>query len=431
MSVSRPADERRFHFPTEILSRVGISLLLAALLWGWVTTQRDPTLTRTINGVPIVAPTLPEPLQIGGELGAVNLQLEGPRSAIDAISRTDLEPTLDMSQIDGPGDYTAPVVVSLPPAVRAQRIDPPRLSIVVDETATRSMPLQVRPVAPDDGTRRIGAITPDVSEVTVSGPRRLVDQVARVVLPIDIGDRTSDFTGQFTTVALNADGQPIPEVDIRPRRVLASVAVSAKGRAVPVLIQIVGSPAPGYEVGDDVVNPPTALLDGPEDVLGDLVSVLTEPINVQGAVEPVSVRVGLEGLPPGVRVIEPPDGRFTVVIQVRQRGVTQTLPDQPVVATDLAPGLETTIDPPAVGVVIFAAEDTLATLRTGQVVVSVSAAGLAPGTYQLPLSVAVPPEVQWIRTQPGFVRVTVHASTGATPAAVGATPLPEPPREIP
>ena len=53
---------------------------------------------------------------------------------------------------------------------------------------------------------------PEVSEVTVSGPKRLVDNVARVVLPVDIGDRTDDFTADFVPVALDAAGQPIPEV---------------------------------------------------------------------------------------------------------------------------------------------------------------------------------------------------------------------------
>jgi len=52
-----------------------------------------------------------------------------------------------------------------------------------------------------------------------------------------------------------------------------------------------------------------------------------------------------------------------VVVQIRQRGVTQSLPDQPVTVTGLAPGLDAVVDPATVEVVISAPEATLATLR--------------------------------------------------------------------
>ena len=105
------------------------------------------------------------------------------------------------------------------------------------------MHLDVVPAQIDDPTRRVGEIVPEVSEVTVSGPKRLVDNVARVVLPVDIGDRSDDFTADFVPVALDAAGQPIPEVAILPSRVTTAVKVDQRGRSVPVLVQTVGSPA--------------------------------------------------------------------------------------------------------------------------------------------------------------------------------------------
>lgn len=410
-------------FPVAMLPRLGISLLLALLLWGWVTTQRDPTEAREFSSVPIIVPTLPEPFQIAGDLGAVSLTIEGPRSSIDSITRADLRPTLDLTEVSGPGSYTVPITVPLPAPVRIDQIDPQRLAIVVDETASRTIPLTVQVVPPEDASRRPGAVRPEYSEVTVSGPRRLVDEVAQVVLPIEIGERANDFTGQFTPAALDAEGQPIPEVDIRPRRIIADVEVVARGRNVPVLIQTIGNPAPGYEAVDRVVTPPTVLLDGPDALLDDIVSVVTEPVSVEGAMAPVSARVGLAGLPEGVNVVEPADGQVSVVVQVRQRGVTQTLNNQPVTVTDVGAGLAAQVRPAEIAVVIFAGEDTLTTLRAGSVRASVSADGLGPGSYQLPLSVSVPAGVQWIRTEPDVVQVVVSR------AGEVATPVPD--REMP
>jgi YbbR domain-containing protein len=406
-------------FPAAVLPRLGISLLLALLLWGWVTTQRDPTVARDFAGVPIAAPALPDRLQIAGDLGAVSITVEGPRSAVDALGRADIRPELVLEDVSGPGSYTLPITVPLPAPVRIDDLEPSSLAVVVDETTSRTIPLDLRADPPADGSRRLGEIRPEYSEVTVSGPRRLVDEVARVVLPIEIGDRTDDFTGQFSPLAVDAEGQPIPEVDIRPRRIIADVEVVARGRSVPVLVQTVGNPAPGYETVDRVVTPQTVLLDGPEAVLTDLVSVLTEPVSVDGADEPVSARVGLAGLPAGVRVVEPADGLVTAVVQVRQRGITQTLEAQPVMVTDVESGLTARVQPERIAVVISAGEDTLAMLRAGAVRPSVSAAGLGPGTYELPIAVAVPSGVQWIRADPEVVQVilsrTVQVATPVGP----------------
>jgi YbbR domain-containing protein len=427
---TRPTEPGRSRIPVDAVTRLFISLLIALLLWGWVTTQRNPTQSRTIAEVPIAAPQLPDAdLQIGGELGTVTLQLEGPQSVVEGIVRTDLEPMLDLSGVSAPGEHTVPVVVSLPPAVRIDRIDPPRLSIVVDERAVRTVPLEVEREEPDDGTRRFGEITPVVSEVTVEGPRRLVDQVERVVLPVEMGERTADFTAQLAPVALAAGDQPIPEVEVRPRRVLTTVEVEARGRSVPVLIQTVGSPAPGYELGDDAVDPGSVLIDGPPEVLASMVSVLTEPVSVDGATASISTRVALTGLPMEVGVVEPADGQVTVVIQVRQRGVTQSLAEQPVLVTGVGPGLEAIVQPRAVSVVVVAAEDALATLRAGDVTPRASVDGLTAGIHQVPLTVAVPSGVQWIRAEPAAVRVTLRPVAPTPPAE--ATPEEGERREMP
>ena len=146
-------------------------------------------------------------LAIAGELPSVTVEVIAPRSVVDRLSRSGLRPSLDVSEVTGPGNYQAAVVVELPAAARIDFITPPRVALVVDETASRTMHLEVVPTPIDDPTRRIGEIVPAVSEVTVSGPKRLVDNVAQVVLPVDIGDRTDDFTADFVPMALDAAGQ--------------------------------------------------------------------------------------------------------------------------------------------------------------------------------------------------------------------------------
>jgi YbbR domain-containing protein len=389
-------------------------LALAFLLWAWVTTQRDPPDTRIYADLTMQEPTLPEPLQIAGELPTVTIEVTGPTSVLDRISRAGLRPSLDVSDVTGPGNYQAAVRVELPAAARANTITPARVALVVDETATRTVHLDIALPQIDDPTRRVGEVVPEVSEVTVSGPKRLVDNVAQVVLPIDIGDRTDDFTVDFVPQALDPAGQPIPEVAVLPSRVTTAVEVDRRGRSVPVLVQTVGNPAQGYEVVGTVANPATVLLDGPDEVLADILSVVSAPVDIEGARETVNARTGLQELPEGVRVVTPVDASVVAVVQIRPRGVTQLLSDLPLMVTNVPEGFSASVEPETIGVVVFASEETMANLGGGDIAAVVSAAGLGAGRHQLRPNVTIPPEVQWLRTEPETVVVNLEP-TGPLP----------------
>jgi YbbR domain-containing protein len=398
------------------------SLALAFLLWAWVTTQRDPPETRIFNDLTLQEPTLPEPLQIAGELPPVAVEVVGPRSVVDRLSRAGLRPALDVSDVTGPGNYQIRVDVDVPAAAHINSITPARVPLVVDETATRTLHLDVAPLPSDDPTRRIGEVVPEVSEVTVSGPKRLVDNVDRAVLRVDIGDRTADFTSNFRPQALDPAGQPIPEVTVLPARVMTSVEVVQRGRSVPVLVQTAGNPAQGFEVIGSVANPAAVLLDGPDAVLADILSVVTAPVDIEAATETVSTRTTLQDLPEGVRVVNPVDGSVVAVVQIRPRGVTQVLPNLPVRITDVPAGFTAAVEPETIGVAVFASEETMSRLTGSEISVAVSAEGLGAGAHQLRPSVTVPPEVQWLRTDPRNVVVTLRPETAPASSSV-ATPF--------
>src|SRR5262245_66677623 len=87
----------------DAIFRAVASLALAFLLWAWVTTQRDPVEARVFADLTLQQPSLPEPLQITGELPAVTIEVAGPRSVMDRVSRAGLRPALDVSDVHGPG----------------------------------------------------------------------------------------------------------------------------------------------------------------------------------------------------------------------------------------------------------------------------------------------------------------------------------------
>lgn len=404
------------------LLRLVTSLILALLLWGWVTSVQDPEETETYSGIPISEGVLPTGYDIVTSLPSASVDLIGPRSVLADIDQSDVKLQLRTDDIDGPGTYQLRIELEEPGTVRTYEVRPSEIAVNVEETMTRSFALDYRVSdTPQNDTRRVGDLQPDVSEVSVSGARSLVERVVTVILPIDIGTRTEDFRATFEPRALDLEGNEIREVAIEPRSVSVLVPVSARGKSVAVITQVVGEPAEGYEVVDRTVNPPVILVDGPLGTLETLISVSTGPVDITGATGDVTRRVQIDALPPELRVLQPSAREVDVVVQIRQRGIQQPLPSQRVEVVGVAPGLTVTVSPPELALVVVASEEEISALQGGDIRLQVDVSGLGPGTYERTPHVALPPNVEWIRTEPSQVTVTL------SPATPAASPDAEPP----
>ncbi|HET8521834.1 MAG TPA: CdaR family protein [Thermomicrobiales bacterium] len=395
------------------------SLVLALLLWGWVTTSQDPERTKSFGNITIQAEQLNGDLEVSmSSLPTALVTLRGPQSVVDDVVANQITAHLNLSNIHDPGTYTVPVNVSVPDGIWSHSVIPNQLSIEVERTMTKQFHLDVQLQGTGSNPSRQVHVEPkNASEVTLRGPESDVKRVDKVVLRVDATNQTRSYTAEFTPVAIDSTGQEIPEVAIAPSTVTATVDISARGKSVAVITQLVGDPAQGYEVVDRQVIPSTVLVDGPQDSLNDLIAIQTEPIDITGVSGNIRRHVRLTGIPNGIQLIDPSDGFVDVVVQVRQRGVQQPLPGQSVTIENLGPGLTADVGPNEIVVNVVAPQDVLAQLPGSTIEVQVDAKGLGPGTYTVRPKVLLPPNVQWISTDPQTVTLTIEATAAATPAA--------------
>lgn len=408
---------------TEII-RFVISFILATALWGWVTQQQDPVRTRLYSEVPITVQPLPNTLQVVTSLQQASFRITGPQSLLNQVQRGSVNATLDTQSITKPGEYKVKVRVTPGvDGVSVSQLEPREVPIQVEETISRNLPLTiVKPQPAASDPRRVASVTPETSEVTVSGAQNIVNRVAKVVLPIDIKDHSASFTSRFQPYAVDKDGQKVVEVEIRPQNVSAFVEVETRGKTVSVVPQTQGTPAEGYSLIQTTANPQTVVVDGPAEALKDLLFVETEPVNVEGANAPLAVETGLVDLPPGVTVLDPASATVEVTVVIQEVGVSQTLSDQQIAVSGAAPGLNVRVDPGSIKVTLDAPPDVLKRIKPGDVKVSVDVRQLGPGVYELRPNITLPSGARLVGSDPPTVRVTIERP--ATPVA--ATPSPAP-----
>ncbi|MBA3336128.1 MAG: hypothetical protein H0T49_01025 [Chloroflexia bacterium] len=403
--------------PRSDILRLVVSILLALLLWGWVTSVENPDQTRVFAGVPVEVDPLPDALQVVTNIQDVEVRIQGPRSVVSEINMDDIVARLELSDIDSPGSYNALVEVDVPANVHGVRANPGVVPIIIQATIVKETEITIQRPDLEDGSRQVGDISPTVSRVTISGPSSVVERVDRVVLSVEIGDQNDDFWETFALVAQDRSGAPVPEILLDPATVATFVNVSARGKSVAVIADIEGNPAPGYGVSDRTVNPPTVVVDGPAEALTDLVFLTTEPVDITGATETVSQRIGLGQLPVNVTVLGLPSEQVDVVVAIQRLGISQPLPEQEILVTGLASNLSADFSPRSADVMIFGAEEVLAQIQSGDIDVILDLTDLGPGAYQRPLEVSVPRGVQWEGTDPMLVEVTITANATSSPNA--------------
>lgn len=399
--------------------RLFTALVLALLTWGWVMQATDPIRTDNYTEVEIAQPELANDLVLVTNLPRGAITVEGPESEAAKINRSRLSLSLDTSEVTEPGEYRLPVVVTAPDTSNRVTVEPQTLRVLIDEMTSREIPIEIEETPSNDSTRVVNNISTDVSQVTVSGPSSAVDRVQTVVLPVTIETQVSTFTEYFTPFAVDENGQRVAEVTVLPGQILTRVELQTRGRLVTVIADIQGQPADGYTIQQRTVIPSSILVEGPDDVLDELLFVDTEPVDLSGASQSVSRRVGLADLPEGVSVVEPISSQVEVRVAIQDSSATtQNLSSLPVNALNIPSGYSVTIVPETIDITLQGSASNLSSMTPDDITIVVDVSGLEEGEHNLRPVVALPNNgVMNTGTNPETVTVTLEP--------VQSTPEPE------
>lgn len=412
---------------TSRLTRAGVSLVIALFLWGWVTTLEDPVETQRYAEIAISEPDLPGALQIVTSLPRAQITITDVSSRLDELSRSDIVVTLDTSGVTGPGFYQLDVVVQTEQHMREVSVSPDTVSVEVEEQINRKFPLTVENQQLASDSRRIVDINAEVSEVTVSGTRSSIDRIARVVLPINPQNQSTDFVDMIEPQALDKDNQPIKEVTITPAHVRTEVVLEKRGKTVSVVPQVTGTPADGFVVQQQVAVPSTVIVDGPDELLDDLLFISTAPVDITGANQSMSEMVPLVGLPEGVTLVDPSENEIEVRIAIGSSGGSANLvPDMPIEVVNASDGVNVRVDPGTIDISVSAPTALLSELTPDDIVVTVDVAGLGPGVYTLTPVIQVPDDVTVTNLDPERVVVLIDDGSATPTASPSSDPVDNP-----
>ena len=392
------------------LSSALIALIFALTIWVVAMREQNPIVgDRFPQAIPIEVVNQGEDLLIlGGFEEEVTLLVRAPEKVWSDLEAESFYAYVDLADL-GTGPHEVPVEVQHPETVRVMEKSPDVVSITLDRAARRWFGVGVNILGDVPVGYKYGVPVVTPSQVAVSGPQSSVDQIDAVVIDLQLRGEKATMEKAFEPWPQNKVGGTVSGVEISPSQVMVQLPIEQESgyRDVSVKVVTQGTVASGYWISDIRADPSTVSVYGDPQRVSELLGfVETEPVDVEGANANLTRLVALV-LPEDISLLGV--GRVLVRIFVSPVLGGQTIRVSPTLQ-GLAPGLEATVSPQTVEVILAGPLADLSALQAEDVEVLLDLLDLGPGTYKVSPQVVKPDSLEVQSIVPDQLEVVITES---------------------
>lgn len=309
-----------------------ISLLFAVVLWLIVVNIDDPTISRTISGIPVTPldeDVITKKNQVYSIISGdtVTISVTGPRSEVDKMTREDFiaeAPFSEKSNVDA-----VPIYVSF----RNSKYDKDceitqktmSMKLSIENILSRTYEISISHVSELTSSYFLGKESIDPTAVTLSAPESIINKIEKAQIEVDLSSHTEEFSLPLNIKYYTDTGVEV-DLDNNCQANISTVNYNAKiypVREIPLHFGTTGTVANGYELTDVIGEKTTLRVAGPNAMQLESIVFPNELINVSNASADVSVDVDVTTqLPSGVFLCSEEDSKIKVTAHIDKLVVT-------------------------------------------------------------------------------------------------------------
>lgn len=270
-----------------------LSVVVAFGLWMYVVNNVSMEQERTYRNVQVVlegeSVLRERNLMIISDMDlVVQVDLKGNRRDLNNLNSSNLTLTANLDGIYDPGEYQLGYSVGTPGnvpsgAVTVMNKQPSTVTVIVAEQITRSIPVRVDYIG--EAAEGFIADKPqaelDNQEVTITGPREVVEQIDHAYISVDCTDRTETITESYRFVLQDADNKPVDAAMITTNieQIKVKVPVFLTKR-LPLKLTVNAGGGATEETSKIVIEPAYIDVSGSEMALKELEELLIGTLNL-------------------------------------------------------------------------------------------------------------------------------------------------------
>lgn len=296
-----------------------LSVLVAIIMWAFVMTTTNPSLSKTVRNVPLTIKNQ-ENLQQKGyalvgkdEISSVNVRVEGSRSDLVGLSSEDLVASVDLGS-PSEGIKTLDVKVDGPSGIKVEDVNPSNINFKIEKIVNKTLPVEVE-IDEDLKDSKIIEITEQApKEIEVSGLRKDVDRVDRIVSSIDDEKYLDGKIHNLGLKPLDKDGKTVENVELSTNSLSISFDV-LQTKEVKVKLDVKNEIPGAMEIKEAKINPQTVVIKGDASTIDDIDEIKTEKLDL-AEIKTLTYKENLKlVLPEGVGLNDN-DGQVEVSVKI-------------------------------------------------------------------------------------------------------------------
>ena len=274
------------------LARI-MCVIVASILWVYVMNEQNPITTRSFT-VPLQTVHLQDDMLVKDLPETVNVRVSGTRSQIAALRTADVKAFIDFegaSKGRNTNRVTAQVKIG-----EVIEITPSLLQLEIDTQVSKEMKLEARIVGVPHSGITVSRMDLNPLQVKISGAEERINQVAKVLVMVDISNHDKNFETDATAVAVDQLGREMYDVKVTPSKVSTTVTIVRQlgTNDFPIKADLSGKLPSGITLVGTKITPQTVRLTADPKVLGELKEIKTAPIVLDNITSNVELNMPLQ-----------------------------------------------------------------------------------------------------------------------------------------
>lgn len=271
-----------------------LCVILAAVLWLYVMNEQNPPIESSFT-IPLETRNLASDLVLVDVPDSVRVKVRGPRSIIAGVQVSDIKAYIDLKTL-GEGRHTVKVSTAVPASLELVEVNPDKAVLRLDIASNKQLPVEIKLTGTAPQGIVVGKAATNLEQITVEGPKSLVASVDKIIAPVDLTGKNTDFSAETQVIAINKEGKEVEGLSISPAKVTVTLNM-VKGvnkKLVDIKPVTYGDLPQGYVLKGISTTPAKIEISGPFDILDKTDVVYTEPINLAGLNKNTSLEVKLQ-----------------------------------------------------------------------------------------------------------------------------------------
>ena len=307
-----------------------LAFLIAVFLWLIVVNIDDPVDDKTFSNIPVqvtheeVITDNNNTYQIVDNTQEVNVTVTAQRSVLDKIKAEDIQATADMKELTLRTQVPIEITIKgYAGKYEKATANPRNLQIQIDEEAKNNFPITPTTTGTVRGGYEVGALKAVPEKVTLRGPKRIINSIAKVTAEADVSGLSEDETVEAKLVLYDANNNVIDQTLLANNLGKEGVSVEVEllqVKSVPIEVDTSDvSAAEGYKLGKITVEPQEVEITGDKTTLAGVskISIPASALQLDNLTQKTDKTIDISSyIPSGVSLTEQNANKVVVSIPV-------------------------------------------------------------------------------------------------------------------